>query len=82
MHPQFMPWTDFWFVGPDREAWQLVNQSRPWVIDDFGNHCDLVVLHAGVCCLDRGLSLGLLQVLNLTPGYRPFDVAFDRLMHL
>ena len=79
--PLLWPWTDHWFVGPDTEACQLVMHARPWVLDDIGNHCDLVVLNADVCRLDRGLSLGWLQVLYRTPGYRPFDLAFDVLTH-
>jgi len=58
----------------------MVMQAKPWVRDDIGNRCELVVLNAHVHHLDRGLALGWLQVLDWPPAYDPFEDAFARLM--
>lgn len=75
-----VPWTDHWYVGPEEHAYQMVMQAKPWVRDDDGNRCELVVLNSEVCHLERGLALGWLQVLDRSPGNHPFDDAFDMLM--
>lgn len=78
--PLLWPWTDHWFVGPDADACRLVMQAKPWVQDEIGNHCDLLVLNSHLCHLTRGMSLAWVQVLDRSPGNCPFDIAFDTLM--
>ena len=74
-------WTDHWFVGPEAQTLQKVMQASPWVYDEYGIRCELVIWHKDVKMVEEDLVLSWAQVLDRhAPRNEPFDVALNKLL--
>ena len=76
-------WADHWFVGPEAQTLQMVMLANPWVYDEYGIRCELVILQKDVWKVGDDLVLGWVQVLDRhAPRNEPFDVALNKLLQL